>query len=102
MLFAEITSALGAMFWRARKSWKTSKAPATAARATVIPTILRPVRGAIDLVSSTSDSRLIPSGVISNAHERASATGKPRREAIRHALSIQDGASKAGRNIEAA
>jgi hypothetical protein len=41
-------------------------------------TIFRPVRRAIDLLGSISDSSLIPSGVISNAHENISATGKPK------------------------
>jgi hypothetical protein len=39
--------------------------------------ILRPVGCVIDSLGAISDSSLIPSGVISNAQERTSATGKP-------------------------
>ena len=42
----------------------------------VTATIFRPVRRAIDLFGSISDSSLIPSDVISNAQEKISATGK--------------------------
>src|SRR5690242_21073295 len=47
------------------------------ARTVVTATIFRPVRRAIDLFGSISDSSLIPSGVISKAQENASAIGNP-------------------------
>src|SRR4051812_5817362 len=100
MLFGEIR--LVATFDRDRKSWNTSKAAATAARATVIPTIFRPVRGAIDLLSSTSDSRLIPSGVISNAQDKTSAAGNPRIRTTTNTFIVHAGASKVGKRIDAA
>ena len=53
---------------------KTNKAAAIAANTTVIATSFRPVLCVIDLLRSSSDSRLIPSGVISNAHEKIKAT----------------------------
>ncbi len=41
------------------------------------PTENKKTARAIDLLGSTSDSRLIPSGVISNAHEEIRLIGKP-------------------------
>src|SRR6266576_3391901 len=56
----------------------------------------------IDLLGSTSDSSLIPSGVISNAHEKISATGKPKMMTMINIFITQNGASKAGKKIDAA
>src|SRR5207245_4646524 len=80
----------------------TNKPAATTASAIVIATIFRPVRRLIDLLGSISDSSLIPSGVISNAHEKISATGKPKMMTIINILITHAGASKAGKKIDAA
>ena len=75
---------------------------ATTANATVAATIFLPVRRLTDLLGSISDSSLIPSGVISNAHDKISATGKPRMMTMMNVFIAHDGASKAGKKIDAA
>jgi hypothetical protein len=65
-------------------------------------TIFRPARRLIDLLGSISDSSLIPSGVISNAHEKTSATGKPKIMTMINIFITHSGASKAGKKIDAA
>ena len=75
---------------------------AMTASTTVMPTIFRPVCGVIDWSGATSDSRLIPSGVISKAHEKTSATGKPRMIIVTKTFITQAGASKVGKRIDAA
>src|SRR5205085_10856589 len=55
----------------------TSKPVATTASTIVRATILRPVWRVIDWAAATSDSRTIPSGVISNAHVDASVLENP-------------------------
>ena len=80
----------------------TNRPDATTASAIVTATIFRPVPRAIDLLGSISDSSLIPSGVISNAQENASAIGNPTTR-IRMATCIAHcGALNAGRKIDAA
>ncbi len=68
----------------------------------VTATIFRPVRRAIDLFGSISDSSLIPSDVISNAQEKISATGKPKMMTRINIFITHGGASKAGKKIDAA
>src|SRR5438874_5930897 len=85
-----------------RKSRYTNNPAATTASAIVTATIFRPVRRAIDLFGSISDSSLIPSGVISKAHEKISATGKPKMMTMINTFIAHDGASKAGKKIDAA
>jgi hypothetical protein len=70
---------------------------AITARTTVVPTIFRPVWRVIDSLGAISDSRLIPSGVISNAHDRISATGKPRMSSSTTSRTAQFGISKNGK-----
>ena len=75
---------------------------AITASTTVIATILRPVRRVIDLSGCTSDSRTIPSGVISNAHEKISAAGKPSAIRATKTFITHGGASNVGNKIDAA
>ena len=79
-----------------------NNAAAITASTAVRLTILRPVRVVLDLPGSISDSRLIPSGVISKAQEKTSATGKQRTITITKTFMTQAGASKVGNKIEAA
>ena len=91
MLFAEMEGRAPARLWSGvagappskpeagcrRANWKIIRPVAMMASAAVIPMSFRPVRRLIDLLGSTSDSSLIPSGVISNAQEKTSASGNP-------------------------
>src|SRR4029077_6624944 len=79
-----------------RKNWKASKPAATTASATVTPTSLRPALRGMESLGKTSSARLIPSGVISNAHERMSAAGKPETITTTKTFITQGGASKVG------
>src|SRR5437764_14818165 len=63
----------------------------------VTPIILRPVDLVIDLLGETPGSRLIPSGVISKAQDRISATGKPRMSSKTTSRTLQWGISKNGK-----
>src|SRR5207302_11291910 len=81
----------------ARINCKTSRAAAIAAATAVKARILRPVECVIDVAGSISDSRLIPSGVISKAHEKISATGKPRISKSTTSRPAQLGISKIGK-----
>src|SRR6266516_4783305 len=84
-----------------RTNWKISKPVATTANTIVRATILRPVWCVIDLPDSISDSRTIPSGVISNAHEKTSATGKPAISTNTTSRTAQFGISKNGKTCVA-
>jgi hypothetical protein len=53
----------------------------------------------MDLLGSISDSRLIPSGVISKAHERIRAAGNPRTIAATNTFMGYGGASKVGTKL---
>ncbi len=84
-----------------RSICKTSKPAATTASATVIPTSLRPVLRLTNSLGSISDSSLIPSGVISNAHDKTSATGNPRASSKTTRRMAQFGTSKNGKTCVA-
>ena len=64
----------------------------TVASTTVIATNFRPVRRAIASSGATSSTRLIPSGVSSNAHARISAMGKPSSTAMMKIFMTHGGA----------
>ena len=68
----------------------------------VRPISLFPVWEAIDCSGATSDSRLIPSGVISKAQEKPRAIGKPMASKATRIFMAEAGASKVGRRIDAA
>src|SRR5450432_2226264 len=85
-----------------RTNWNSINPVATTASTTVTPTIFRPVLFVTDLFVGTSDSNLIPSGVISKAQDKASTIGNPRTKKIINTFITQGGASKAGRKIDAA
>src|SRR5206468_8338671 len=51
---------------------RNARRPAAATPSTIVSaTIFRPVWGVMELSGSISDSRLMPSGVISNAHDKS-------------------------------
>src|SRR4029077_6864981 len=84
-----------------RKSWKVNNPAASNAATIVRPTILRPVGRATDWPGSTSDSRLIPSGVSSKAQDKIKATGKPKMSSKTTSRTAQFGISKNGKTCVA-
>ena len=84
-----------------RSNWNVSKPAAITASRIVIAVIFQPVWRPIDLSAWTSASRLIPSGVISNAQEKTSATGRPAIDSRTTRRTAQFGISKNGKTCVA-
>src|SRR4029453_4629685 len=80
-----------------RKNWNASRPEAMIPATIVRPTIFLPVCFLLDPRDLISDSRLIPSGVISKAHDRISATGKPKISSKTTSRIAQFGISKNGK-----